>query len=67
MVVSMKIIQFEDGSFGVRRGFFGYEFASHSYKWYSKPEDIYICCRFSTLEDARNTRAILQCKHKVVE
>lgn len=65
----MKIVKFDDGTYGVRKGcwLFGYSFAGSSNFWYSNPDAIYIFCRFRTIEDARKVYNMLKLGHKVIE
>ena len=63
----MKIVKFDDGTYGVRRWFFGYEFLSSSLCWHSTPEGINMYCRFDTVEDAREVMEKVKLKHEVVE
>ena len=66
----MKIVKFEDGTYGVRKGcwLFGYSFASStSTFWYSNPDAIYLFCRFRTLDDAWKARARLRLMGEVVK
>jgi hypothetical protein len=61
-----KIVKFNDGTYGVRRGLIFYSFASKMYNWYSDPGNICDYCKFNSREDAEKVLSTLLVTYEVV-
>ena len=65
-----KIVQFADGSYGVRRGFIWYQYLDatrHHVFWWSGAEYVDKYCKFDTVEDAERMYKEKTIKAKIIK
>ena len=65
-----RLVQFEDSTYGVRRGIFFHEYLDadpSSDFWWSTPSNIRKYCKFETIEDAKKKYQSKVKKEKILE
>ena len=65
-----RIVQFEDSTYGVKRGIFFSEYldaTSGHYLWWSTPQNMRKYCKFETIEGAKKKYQSMVKKEKIME
>ena len=65
-----RIVQFEDNTYGVKRGIFYHEYLDNAPGenfWWNLPENVRRYCKFDTIEGAKKKYQSMVKKEKIME